>query len=88
METSYHRWLTERGLAVHVFAREHELPRGQIYKLAGIAAAEASMQVSFPVALQVSLMTGIGLETLVLEAEEAAPVPPRKYSRKIADAAE
>ena len=88
METSFHRWLTERGLAVHVFARQHELPRGQIYKLAGISAAEASMQVSFPVALRVSVVTGIGLETLVLETEEAAAVPPRKYSRKVSDAAE
>ena len=88
METKFHRWLRERGVAVHVFAREHGVARGQVYRLAGIAAAEASLQVSLPAALQVSLVTGIGLEDLVFEAEQADPVPPRKYTRRVLDAAE
>ena len=90
METTFYRWLKQRGTAIHVFAREHDLPRGSVYKLAGVSAAEAVKQVPMTVALKVARITGIGFERLVREADvsRASPIPPRKYSRRSVDAAE
>lgn len=89
MKTALMRWMEERKLPPYRFAKQHNLPYASVYVLAGVKLGESRRQPSFfrsYTLRAVSDLTGIPVDTLEREAEEARrnPTPARKYERKAA----
>jgi hypothetical protein len=83
METTFARWLQDRGEAHSAYAIRRGLNRLGVARLAGIGRKPSIAYYFYHHFLvNVSQDTGIPIETLVEEARKAAanPIPPRRYT--------
>ncbi len=90
MKTTFLRWLEKRGETASSFHTLTGLSVSSIYTLAGIGYAKTVRRLDPGLCKQVEALTGIPWEKLLKEAEAAreSPVLPRKYERRVQNAAE
>ncbi len=85
METTFAKWLSERGESHSAYALRMNLSKRRVALMAGVSREpQQAAWFKYGTLSLVSKDTGIPIETLEREAREAAvnPIPPRKYTRK------
>ncbi len=89
METTFARWLRQRGEMHYRYADRKHLGKRSVALLAGIGReARAITRLNYTALRHISQDTGIPIQTLIDDAARAArnPVQPRKYVKRAAEA--
>ena len=85
VETSFAKWLRETGDTPSAYAVRNGFFKQRLMLLAGISRApQAITKFHYPTLAAISEESGIPIDTLIREANEAGknPIAPRRYTRK------